>query len=240
MPAYIEQVKAAVNKLVRNFPSPGLHTAGNVASPVLMQELWTAALDTTNVWTTTLGGTGSASANVSAGHRLMNLSCGAGLDAAAISSKRLFGVPDQLPTAAATIHRKLIVEWMAALVSVANTDNAVFNMGLAPSDGGVRTTGDLIGFVLVSDALNTLTDVNGTETLTVVSSPPTLTDWNKYRIEIERSTGDQLFYVNEVLKNRHTTTYERAISGRINFNTASEIAVASQLLIGPVRCWVEE
>ena len=79
--------------------------------------------------------------------------------------------------------RGVFAEWEAKFANVANINNTTFFMGFSDSTSGLRTTNNIIGFGLSSDAIQTVTDSAGTETVNLPSSI-TLTDRNLFKISI--------------------------------------------------------
>ena len=71
----------------------------------------------------------------------------------------------------------------------------------------------------------------GNETDTIISSPPTLTDLNVYRIEYEKghATPQVRFYINETLKATHTTNLPT--TGDMHFGYAAENASGTPLTL---------
>ncbi len=71
-----------------------------------------------------------------------------------------------------------------------------------PTAVATRATNNLIGFALLADVLQTLTDSGGVETVNTAFGE-TLTNHNKFRLEIMESAVR--FYLNETLIAIHTT-----------------------------------
>ena len=107
--------------------------------------------------------------------------------------------------------------------------------GFGGSSPGERGDQGLIAFGLASDLLQSVTDSGGTETETAIGSPPTLTDFNKYKIVVRNAAVD--FYVNDVLKNTHTANLA-AIPQFVVFSLRTEAAVAARMDVGAVRCYL--
>lgn len=99
-------------------------------------------------------------------------------------------------------YKRFIFAWEAKFDVVASIDNTHFLMGLAPTIAATRATNEQISFILTADALNTLTDDGGAETVTVVAPAPVLTNWHFYAIEVY--AGGVVFYVDGVAV-QHTT-----------------------------------
>lgn len=240
MSAYNTQINAARDKLLRSASAGGTTTAITATGPMIYNELWaTGTIDTTNLWQTTVAATGTVSTLTAGSLRVVRLNCPAGADQARFGGQRKIVTP--ISPGTNYLYTRLTMEWSAILVNVANHENANFIMGMGDEAAGAtidhRGANDALGFILVSDALNTLTDSGGTETVTVVPSAPTLTNYNRYKIVIEN--GSVQFYVNKVLEVTHTTNIP-ALPLKINFVVISEAAVAAELRIGPLRCWLED
>lgn len=124
---------------------------------------------------------------------------------------------------------KLVFEMQ--LVNVLNIDNALSILGGFTSGGlANRGTNNILGFGLVGDALQTFSDAAGVETVNT-GFGETLTDWNKYGIEI--SAGSVAFYLNEALIATHTTNLFD-LPAYINFYLDTEGGGASTIRLGTV------
>ena len=194
-------------------------------------------------WGSAVGGTGTvafSTADAASGYNKVLVNCPAGADTAALYSAQRWPASGAIMDTTHIVKR-VSFEWIAKLGTVANVDNATFFMGFAPTQGNTRASDNVIGFVLSADALQTLTDSGAVETLTAVAGAPNLTVWNKYKIEIylNGATNTVKFYVNETLKNTHTTNIA-AHEKYNNFYQKSEAAVATDLSVGPNRTWVED
>jgi hypothetical protein len=95
----------------------------------------------------------------------------------------------------ASMFKGFIMEFGLRLTNVANIDNNEFFVGLSTSNSAIRTTNDIIGFILSSDELTCIEDDGGGEDTEQLSY--TLTDWHWLRIEIWG--GTVLFYVDDLL-----------------------------------------
>ena len=109
-------------------------------------------------------------------------------------------------------------------------------MGLSSAKSTDITTQNVIGFELITDALNGKTDAAGTETLTGTITA-TLTNWNKFKIVVEDTSVT--FSVNETDQTAIITNIP-SVAQYIVFGTRSEAAAAVGLNIGGVRAWYEE
>mgnify|MGYP001602016947 FL=1 len=220
--------------VARNTPYVGAMTAATRGSTMVAFDLFAAALDETNKWATAVVATGTAAAATVSNRRVLRLNCPAASDTA---RGRVLGQVTNPQGASATndVYQQLVLEFVMALGTVANIDNAQFIVGLGAAGTEIRTTADVIGFILVSDALNTLTDSGGTETVTVVSSGPTLTSFNKYKIVVRNGAVD--FYVNDVLKNTHTANITAVLVIPFFFCFAEAATGATECDIADLRCY---
>jgi|TARA_R110000744_G_scaffold355954_1_gene462590 hypothetical protein len=127
-----------------------------------------------------------------------------------------------------TMVRGVFLEFEAKFTSVANMDNANFFMGFNSSTSGTRTTADVVGFGLSSDAIQTVTDSSGTETVNLPAGI-TLTNRNLYKIAI---TGDQVeFWINGNQVATHTTNLPDVLPFLMFYNV-SEAGGSSTLDVG--------
>jgi len=83
-----------------------------------------------------------------------------------------------------------------------NVDNTLSFWGWMPIAAGLRTTDNIIGFALIGDDLQTVTDSGGGETVNT-GFGETMANHNKFKIVIEEE--QVLFFLNEVLIATHTT-----------------------------------
>jgi len=221
-------------RLLRNQQASGAATATTAQGPMAYHEVWAAAIDATNLWTTGAGGTGSVAQSTSGGRQIALADCPAAGDRAEFQGKRALTNPSGA-VATRDIYQKLVLEWEMLLGTIANVDNALALWGFI-NLGGARTSANIIGFILASDALNAITDSGGAETVTAVASPPALTQSNKYRIVVRNGAVD--FYVNDLLKNTHTTNIP-ALPLKPQFRVDAEAGTgATKAEIGAVRCYL--
>ena len=127
--------------------------------------------------------------------------------------------------------RGIFAEWEAKFTNVANINNASFFMGFSESITGTRATTDIIGFGLSSDAIQTVTDASGTETVNAPSSI-TLTDRNLYKMAITENQVD--FWINGNQVATHTTNLPDIMPHFMIYN-ASEGGGASTVDLGFCR-----
>ena len=178
-----------------------LEVLSSVGLPYLI-ETWQAAIDPA-VWTIDLGGTtGSVLRDITEEPYQKVILAGA----ANADTARLHTVSEwQLGAntwGANTFNKLLIMEWEAKFANVADIENTAFFMGLAAGVAATRATMNIAGFILTADALNSITDNGGVETVNAVGAP-VLTNWMK--LAIVAYNGMIEFYVNEVMQARHVT-----------------------------------
>ena len=225
-----------LNDILRNAQATGPATAASFQGPMLLNDSFTVAVDTTNVWATSLGGTGTFARQVVSGRPLARLDCPAGADKALCYSLK----PFQPPGAASTtqdIYQRVTMEWLMAFTSVANIDNTQMVAGLN-AIGAERSDINVACFCLASDALNTVTDAAGAETVTVVGGDAiTLTNFNRYKIVMRNGTVE--FWVNNTLRNTHTANI-LAVATQATIGLRSEAAVTARLEFTDIRCWLSD
>lgn len=196
-------------------------------------------------WGTSLAGTGTATWDGSeAGYLkvLLNLPAVGGGDGAVLRSlgantspRRYPIVPGQYGTN--TTARRVILEWEAKITtSPTRFDNTRTVIGGFTIGGSFdRLQDNQVSFILNADDLASLTDNGGVETLNAIAGL-TLTNWNKYRIEVY--AGGVRFYVNEVLRQTHVTNLPNQ-SMYIIFTGFNDAGGADALSIGKIRVWVD-
>lgn len=140
---------------------------------------------------------------------------------------------------------KTVLEWQAVFTSVADIENASFTMGfgsMADSGAGftaTRTVDNMLGFELVSDVLRAYSDSGATETTSVLTTAPTLSNLNLYRIELNRINGAR-FFVNNVLQATISTNITTIRSFAINFYIKNDNAANTILRLGNIRVYAED
>ena len=235
-------VRAGINyrRLLRNGNATGLFTASNSGGPMKLHETWGGAIDTTNQWTRTLGGSGTATVGTLSGWRQLPLASAATTDTVSVIAR--FAATNPIGLAAAmtdAIYKRAVMEWECRFLNVANMDNSKTAMLITYGATGTRDDNGAAGFVLDGDLLQTLTDNAGTEELNAVTPAPTLTVVNLLRIEVDTTGMD--FYVNDSLVKRHSTSANLPTAAlQPAFYNVSDAAAASTLRIGAFRFWMEE
>ena len=138
--------------------------------------------------------------------------------------------------AARIIPIKFIFEFELLLGNVANMDNALTILGgLTQGVADTRATDDIIAFGLVGDALQTITDLSGTETVNT-GFGETLAQHNKFRIEVSDTKVD--FYLNEVGLASHITNLPDG-PFYLQYYTDTEAGGAATHAVGWSRAWYE-
>lgn len=136
-----------------------------------------------------------------------------------------------------SLARRIIFEFRAALGNVANIDNTLSIIGgltyVAAAD---RTTNALIIFALVGDALQTVTDDGGAETVNT-GFGETLTDNNLFGIEIIR--GAVRFYLNGARIATHIANLPN-VPMYINHFIDTEGGGAGNFYLSEQRLYVED
>jgi hypothetical protein len=134
-----------------------------------------------------------------------------------------------------TIYKKIILEYVVKLTTLANFDNAPFIIGLTPNKTDTRASNNIIGFSLLADVLQALTDNGGAETITAIPAA-VLTNVNKLRIEIY--AGHVKFFVNEVQVADHITNLPNVPMYR-DIYIANEAGGATGFELMGNRMWAE-
>jgi len=136
-----------------------------------------------------------------------------------------------------TIVRQTVLEFEFTTTLVANLDNAVCFWGFTPAQANDRASQNIIGFGLIGDALQTVTDLATIETVNTGFGED-LATYNKFRIEIlaVAGVGTVLFYLNEVLVATHITNLpDLPMYPNFQFDTEATGGAVPQ--IGVVRIW---
>ena len=194
-----------------------------------------------NIWTEVAGGTGGAARDATEVGYLKQLFTGpANADTARLHSVHQWPVAPTL-WGAEMMYKRFVLIWECKFVTVASILNggpatAGFFMGLAPSTVATRATQELIGFVLTADALNSLTDDGGTETLSAVGAP-VVTNWHLLAIECYAAGVN--FYVDGAVAAQHTTNIPDE-NYYLTWYVPQEVAAnGGQLHLGALGCFYE-
>lgn len=146
-----------------------------------------------NVWATAVTGTATAARNTAEGGKLkVRLDTVAGAQTARLRSYDRFAYAPSTMTGAHII-RKTVLEFEGKFTNLANVDEANVIFGFTPAIADTRATADIAGFYFsgapAAGTLSSLTDNGGVETTNVVGTGLTLTNWNKYMIEVYDNSG---------------------------------------------------
>ena len=203
-----------------------------------LTEFWESESLSATVWDETIDLLGSGAFGTAAGRMYYNLTTGAtGNEDAFINSRYRWQCAPATFGDSNSILQRFCLEWEAqAVTAITSHDNTHFFMGLCSVKTTDITTENVIGFELITDALNGKTDVTGVESLTGTIAA-TLTDWNKFKIVVEDTSVT--FSVNEVDQTAIIANIP-SLAQYIVFGTRSEAAAAVGLNIGGVRAWYEE
>ncbi len=187
------------------------------------------------VWTVTNPATGTAWGRGATGAYLRATSVPNANETCRLrQNSRWIAAPDTYATN--TILRKLIMEFELRLANVANMDNTLCFLGLTTGVGDTRATNDIVGFALLADALQTLTDDGGVETSNS-GFGETLTNWNKLRMDIE--PGAIRFWLNEAQIALHVTNLpDFAMYPQFFIDT--EAGGPATIETGIIRMWYED
>lgn len=235
----IRSPKAILPDIARMLPSAVTHTAINGGSDMILKELWIhTTADDTNVWTVAATGTGTTAVSAAGDGKVHRLFSGGALDDVARTISRPYAPNVLSITNASEMYTKVIAEWMMQFVEPTDENNAAFLAGfLAQNAGGTdRSSTNALGFILASDALNTLSDKAGTETVTVATGAPSLTEWNTYRITM--TNGNIAFAVNGVTLVNNTTNLPLKPL-QFTIVNKQEAAGTAGVRLGPVAIWAE-
>lgn len=190
----------------------------------------------TNIWAETLTGTGGRARDLTeAPHQKQVLTGPANADTARLYSVHRWSCG---PTVWGSnlLYKRFLFGWEVKFASVASIDNTHFFMGLAPSAVATRATNELIGFILTADALNSLTDDGGVETVNAVGAP-VLTNWHLLTIEVY--AGGIVFYIDGAAVAQHTTNLPDYAFHLTWYLPQEAAANGGELHIGALGCYYE-
>jgi len=193
-----------------------------------------------NWWATQVVGTGAVTRDVTENGVLkVLLNCPAGGDRARLRSVQRWRL-DPANFRANSVVRKLRVRWRAKVNDLANIDNGIFLMGLTPATTSTRVAINVAVFGLVADAISSITDLNGGETVNDLSAGLDFTQWLLFQQEVYRlGTLDCVrFTVSDAAGVTNTATHVTNIPVRsmyLNYVLDSEAAVAAGLHIGEIH-----
>lgn len=159
-------------------------------------------------------------------------------ETARLATHRVWNVPATVLVTHYVVKR-LIVEFEFALTGVANVDNTLTIMGMTQTLASTRATNNLIGWGLLADALQSITDIGGVEE-TNTGFGETLTTPNKLRMDIiAGATPTVEFRLNETLVATHNTSIP-LVPSYFNVFIDTEAGGAAGLYIGTVRIRYED
>jgi len=134
------------------------------------------------------------------------------------------------------IPKKFIFEFELLLGNVVNMDNALTILGgLTQGVAATRATTDIVAFGLIGDALQTITDLAGAETVTT-GFGETLAQHNLFRIEV--TDTEVLFGLNGDYIARHIANLPDG-PFYLQFFTDTEAGGAATHAVGWTRAWYE-
>lgn len=244
-PAFSAQVVRGIPFYVLNYIS-AKYIASVVSSAgisltrpsVSLYEGWQneAGIDLT-VWTPTNPATGAPWARGAVGENLMAAAAPNASENARLRSNQRWIVA---PTLYGTnkILRRFILEFEAHFIGFANFDNINFLLGLTPAVGNTRATNGIIGFSLVGagNALQTLTDAGGAETVTTGFGENLLLT-NKFKIEV--SLNSVAFSLNETVIATHIVNLPDTPM-YLNFYAPTGVGGAATMRLGVIRAYSQD
>lgn len=203
-----------------------------------LTEFWETEALVATVWEETLDGAGTGAFATAGGYMYYDIDTDAVADNdVLINSKFRWQVRPGIFSDTNTPIEKFILEFeLQAVTAITSHDNTHFFLGLSSAKTNDITQQNLIGFYLNSDNLRGKCDAAGTESETG-NITATLTDWNKFRIEI--SDTSVIFSLNEAPETAVTTNLPDAAMYLV-FGTRAEAGAAVGLNIGNVRAWYQE
>ena len=237
MPLYVDTVEQAM-AITALTDGTGRNIMTNRDMPFLT-EFWETEALIPALWESTIDGAGTEAFATAGGRMYYDIDTDAVVDNDVfINSKYRWQVQPGLFSDANVVIEKFILEFEVELeAAITSHDNTHFFLGLSSAKSNDITQANLIGFHLVADALKGKTDKAGAETATGTITA-TLTDWNKFRIEI--SDTSVIFSVNGVAEPAIITNLPD-VAMYIVLGTRDENGAGSVgLNIGNVRAWYEE
>lgn len=204
-----------------------------------LTEFWETEALVANKWETTVDAGGAEAFAVADGYMYYDLNTGAGAnDDVLLNSKYRWQARPTTFSDTNTSIEKLVLEFEVKVIgTLLNITNANFVLGLAETKDNDNTDNNLAVFTLVVDALTARTDNDGAADEDTAIAGITLTNWNKFKIEVY-ATGYK-FYINETLEATHTTAVpDEAMY--IVFGNRSDGVGAVGLDVANVRAWYEE
>lgn len=146
------------------------------------------------------------------------------------SMQRWLATPDLFLTN--SIVKGLLIEWeMAITAGLANLDNTLTFWGFTAGGTATRATNNIIGFGLVGDALQTITDDGGAESVNTGFGEALA---NRNLLGMVLGAGSVGFYLNGTLIATHVTNLPDNPC-YLNFFLDTEAGGACTFQLGPIR-----
>ncbi len=216
-----------------------LNSAVNKDMPWLT-EFWETEQLVAAIWEETLDGAGTGAFGTAGGYMYYDIDTDAvGDNDVFLNSLYRWQVrPGVYGDSNSTLQRFTLEFEMQFVTAITSHDNTHFFAGLSSAKSNDITQANLIGFHLVSDDLKGKTDKAGTEQATGVIAA-TLTNWNKYKIEVEAASVT--FSFNGTAETALTAAAAQPdVAMYLVFGTRAEAGVAVGLNIGNIRTWYDE
>ena len=230
----VVQIVAGTRYMILTPAGGGGAGATNLLLPHFFEAWQDLAIDP-SLWTVTDPATGAAWAAAVAGDYIYNTTIPNANETARLVGDQLWIVPSHaIPLR--IVMQRLIIEFELNLANVANIDNTLFFVGLTPGVANTRASNNIIGFGLLADVLQTITDLAGVETVNTAFGE-TLAQHNKFRMEI--SDTEVQFYLNEVLLATHAANIP-AVPSYLNFFIDTEGGGAATFSVQIVRGHYED
>lgn len=193
------------------------------------EKIQTGDIDTTNDWTETLTSTGTRTIV----NAQIRCDTGATLGSTVRISKNAPLYADIRTLGSDEAFNKFQVEFYLTLTNIANVDEATTFWGMGGAATATRASNDIFGFIVNSGEISAISDENGSETVTAISSSGTRA---LYRIEVDSSSYK--FYKDGTLVATHSG------SGRLiewlQFFIENDAAATARIEIAQLRAWFEK
>lgn len=149
------------------------------------------------------------------------------------SNQRWIATPDTYGVN--TYIRKMFCQFEFQIDTVANLDNAACFFGLTEIIGATRVTNNLIGWALIGDALQSVTNDGGVETV-ATGFGENLANWNLLEMEID--AGRVEFTLNGVIVASHVANLPD-VPMYLNFYFDTEATGGCNPQIGMIGIWYQ-
>ena len=206
-----------------------------------LTEFWETEALNANKWQEVIDGLGTGAFAVDDGYMFYDLDTENAVNSdVLLNSKYRWQARPATFSDTNTSIEKLILEFEVKVTgTLTDIVNANFVLGLAETKDNDNTDNNLAVFTLVTDALTARTDNDGAADDDTTITGITLTNWNKFKIEVY-ATGYK-FYVNETLEATHTTAIPDEAMYIVFGNRCDGVgAGAVGLNVANVRAWYEE